>query len=124
MGMEDAPVHGTESEWASVLKAFAHPVRLMILDELLRNPRCVTAIHEILDVRQPNISQHLTVLRNCGVVVSRQDGAYRCYYLPRPGLVQAVFDALSGDWPVVSHEDISRQFRKALSLRLGETETE
>lgn len=43
-----------------VLKAMAHPVRIMIIDELLRNPRCFTAIHEILDVRQPNISQHLT----------------------------------------------------------------
>jgi DNA-binding transcriptional ArsR family regulator len=110
--MDDSPVHGIEADRATLLKAFAHPVRLMILDELLRNPRCVTAIREILDVRQPNISQHLTVLRSCGVVASRQEGAYRCYYLPRPGLVKAVFDALSGDWPAVSTEDIGRQSRK------------
>ncbi len=111
-----------DTEWVSILKAVAHPVRLMILDELLRNPRCVTAMHEILDVRQPNISQHLTVLRNSGIVASRQEGAYRCYYLPRPGLVKSIFETLARDWPEASIEKVSHQFRTALSKRLRKKE--
>jgi ArsR family transcriptional regulator len=107
------------ADWTSILKAFAHPVRLMILDELLRNPRCVTAIREILEVRQPNISQHLTVLRNSGLVASRQDGSYRCYYLPRPGLVKAVFEAIGKDWPETAMEKVREQFRTALKKRLN-----
>ena len=62
---------------SDLLRAMAHPVRLMIMDELLSNPRCVTAMHEILDVRQPNISQHLTILKNSGIVASDRDGSYR-----------------------------------------------
>ncbi len=107
------------AEWASILKAFAHPVRLLILDELLRNPRCVTAIREILGVRQPNISQHLTVLRNCDMVASKQEGSYRCYYLPRPGLVKAVFEAIGKDWPETAIEEVREQFRTALRKRLN-----
>ena len=107
------------AEWASILKAFAHPVRLLILNELLRNPRCVTAIREILDVRQPNISQHLTVLRNSGMVASKQEGSYRCYYLPRPGLVKAIFEAIGRDWPETAIEKVREQFKTALSKRLN-----
>jgi len=116
--MSNAPIDN--AEWSSILKAFAHPVRLLILDELLRNPRCVTAIREILDVRQPNISQHLTVLRNSGMVASRQEGSYRCYYLPRPGLVKAIFEAIGKDWPETAIEDVREQFRTALRKRLNE----
>lgn len=96
----------------------AHPVRLMILQELLKNPRCVTAIHEILEVRQPNISQHLTILRNSGLVLSDRDGNYRCYYLRWPGFVGAMLEALKTSWPETEIEDARGSFRKALAKRL------
>ncbi|NOQ21340.1 MAG: metalloregulator ArsR/SmtB family transcription factor [Candidatus Aegiribacteria sp.] len=103
---------------AEILRAMAHPVRLMIMDELLRNPKCVTAIHEILDVSQPNISQHLTILRNSGIVASDRDGSYRCYYLRRPGLVKAVMETLSKKWPEADIENVRGNFKRALSIRL------
>ena len=102
-----------------LLRAMAHPVRLMILEELLRNPRCVTAIHEILDVRQPNISQHLTILKNSGIVSSDRDGSYRCYYLRRPGLVKALLEALRKEWPEVEIESVRGKFKRALKKRLN-----
>ncbi len=89
------------AERAELLRAVAHPVRLMILAELRRGPRCVAHIRELLDVRQPNVSQHLAVLRHCGAVVSCRDGARRCYYLPRPGLVDALFAVVEGDHPAI-----------------------
>ncbi|MCD4702122.1 MAG: metalloregulator ArsR/SmtB family transcription factor [Candidatus Aegiribacteria sp.] len=102
-----------------VLKAMAHPVRLMIIDELLRNPRCVTGIHEILDVRQPNISQHLSILRNSGIVASDTDGSFRCYYLCRPGLVKAVLKTLNKVWPEANIEDVRGKFKQASNQRLN-----
>lgn len=89
------------NEWGDLLKAFAHPTRLRILDELLKGTRCVTDMEEILPVTQVNISQHLTVLRNARLVDFAHDGALRCYYLSRPGLVEGILDLLAADHPVV-----------------------
>jgi len=104
---------------AEYLKAMAHPVRLMIIDELLRNPRCVTAIHEILDVGQPNISQHLTILKNAGIGSSDRDGAYRCYYLRRPELARTLMEALQRDWPEANMDEVRGKFKRALNRRLN-----
>lgn len=103
--------------FVSTLKALAHPVRLMIVEELLKNPRCVSAIHELIEVQQPNISQHLTVLKGSGIVGSSRDGSYRCYYLTRPGLVEAVLGALSASWPEVRLDETKARFRTALAER-------
>ena len=104
-------------KFSSILKALAHPVRLMIAQELVKNPRCVTAIHEILDVRQPNVSQHLNILRNSGLVGSDQDGAYRCYYLRYPGMVNAVLKALGTEWTEAGLDEVRSRFKKALEIR-------
>jgi ArsR family transcriptional regulator len=73
---------------AELLKAFSHPTRLMILQELLGGPKCVSDMEDLLPARQANISQHLAVLRYTRLVDYAQDGALRCYYLCRPRLVR------------------------------------
>lgn len=102
-------------EWAELLKAFAHPTRLQILDELRRGTRCVTDMEEILPVTQVNISQHLTVLRNARLVDFAQDGAVRCYYASRPKLVDGVLTLLAADHPVIrrTKEQIDREKARA-----------
>ena len=80
--------------WAGVLKAFAHPTRLMILRQLLGGTTCVTAMTELLDRPQPNVSQHLTALRESGLVGCYREGVSRCYYLARPELVRGLLDLL------------------------------
>ena len=101
------------SEWAETLRAAAHPVRLMILAELLDGPRCVTAIRELLEVRQPNVSQHLSVLKHSGLVAFSRQGAFRCYYLPKPAQVKAIFRLLEKEYPAASLEEITKKFRRA-----------
>lgn len=98
-------------EWAEMLKAFAHPTRLAILDELRKGTRCVTDMEDILPVTQVNISQHLTVLRNAKLVDFAQDGAVRCYYLSRPKLVEGVLALITADHPVLrkTKEQIDRE---------------
>jgi ArsR family transcriptional regulator len=115
MTSENRPDQTRFDSHADILKALAHPVRLMIIDQLLLNPKCVMAIHEILDVRQSNISQHLSILRNSGIVASDSDGSYRYYYVRRPGLLKAVLETLDTDWPETDIEEVRKKFKKALN---------
>lgn len=84
----------TSAAHARLLRIFAHPTRLMILAELLEAERCVNDIRDLLNVRQPNVSQHLAVLKESGLVASRKDGNLRCYHLTNPELVEDLFAAL------------------------------
>uniref|UniRef100_C6E9I5 Transcriptional regulator, ArsR family n=1 Tax=Geobacter sp. (strain M21) TaxID=443144 RepID=C6E9I5_GEOSM len=98
-------------EWAELLKAMAHPTRLQIVAELLKGTRCVNDIQEILPASQANISQHLTVLRNAGVVSFTQDGSQRCYFVSRPKLVSVILSQLAEGEPVTrkTKEEIDKE---------------
>lgn len=87
----------TANDWATTLKALAHPTRLQIVAELLKGTKCVTDIEELLPASQANISQHLTVLRHAGLVDFRQNGAQRCYFVCRPGLAAGVLSQLRNE---------------------------
>jgi len=102
---------GTANKWADVLKAFGHPTRLQIVEELLNGTKCVTDIQEILPASQANISQHLSVLRHAGIVNFAQDGSQRCYYVSRPKLASAVIALLAEGEPVICKlkTDIDRE---------------
>ncbi len=108
-------------EGAELLKAFAHPTRLQIMDELRKGTRCVTDMEDLLPVTQVNISQHLTVLRNAKLVDFAQDGAVRCYYLSRPKLVEGVLALLSADDPVIrkTKEQIDREKARAVREKVA-----
>lgn len=95
---------------AALLKAFSHPTRLAILEELIEGPKCVTDMEELLPARQANISQHLSVLRHAKLVDFAQDGALRCYYLCRPRIVEDMLSLVGRDDPVVKRtaEEIQR----------------
>jgi DNA-binding transcriptional ArsR family regulator len=67
-----------------LLKVIAHPVRLMILDELTRGVKCVSDLEKFLDVRQSNVSQHLSLLRRIEAIDYFMDGKLRCYFLKDP----------------------------------------
>ncbi|WP_339750222.1 metalloregulator ArsR/SmtB family transcription factor [uncultured Rubinisphaera sp.] len=86
---------------AEFLKAFSHPTRLAILQELQAGPKCVIDMEELLPARQANISQHLAVLRHAKLVDYAQDGALRCYYLCRPNLVEDMLKLVGRDEPII-----------------------
>jgi len=87
-------------ERAELLRLLGHPTRLLILQELARGVKCVTDIQDLLDIPQPNVSQHLAVLRQARIVDYYEEGRLRCYYLLRPALVAALLGFLEGDYPV------------------------
>jgi ArsR family transcriptional regulator, virulence genes transcriptional regulator len=57
-----------------ICKAFANPTRLRILDLLAKQPCSASQLQKQLSVAKANLSQHLTVLKQAGVVVSRRQG--------------------------------------------------
>jgi ArsR family transcriptional regulator len=56
-------------------------VRIRILEELALGVKCVSDIEEFLDISQPNVSQHLSLMRKMGVIDYYVDGRLRCYFL-------------------------------------------
>ncbi len=61
------------------MKAMAHPLRLKILCTLGDQEVSVQEIVELVGTSQSNISQHLAILRDKGILSSRKD-ANRVYY--------------------------------------------
>lgn len=68
-----------------LLKAFADPVRLRLLN-LLADDRevCVCHLHEALALPQPTVSRHLASLRATGLVIGRKEGLWVHYRLAKP----------------------------------------
>jgi ArsR family transcriptional regulator len=81
-------------DYAQLLRIIANPTRLMILAELLRGMKCVNDIGDLLEVPQPNVSQHLAVLKEIGLVACRKSGVSRCYYLVKPRFIRALLSDL------------------------------
>lgn len=78
---DKAPVANRKLE---LLRIIAHPVRIMILEELTSGVKCVSDLEEFLSIRQSNVSQHLSLLRNLEVIDYFMDGRLRCYFLRDP----------------------------------------
>jgi len=75
---------------ASVARALSHPVRLQIL-ELLRNEGAyVMHVTTALDRPQANVSQHLAVLREAGLVTDEREGMTVIYRVRDPRVFDLV----------------------------------
>jgi DNA-binding transcriptional ArsR family regulator len=74
---------------ADVLKALASPKRLEIIHLLAEGPREVGRLAEELGISQPNVSQHLALLRSAGVVEAERDGREVRYRLSDPEIIAA-----------------------------------
>ena len=81
----DFPDISTIRESASVacgiLKVLANEDRLLILCQLSQGARNVGELEELLEIRQPTLSQQLTVLREEKLVTSERKGKYIYYSL-------------------------------------------
>lgn len=74
--------------------AIAEPRRRQILDLLAGGERSVNEIVAAMPVSQPQVSKHLTVLKEVGLVCSRPDGRRRMYRL-RAEALRPVHDWLT-----------------------------
>jgi ArsR family transcriptional regulator len=74
---------------AEVLKTLANPRRLEILHALTHGPIEVGRLAAQIGASQPNVSQHLAVLRAAGVVDAERDGREVRYRLSDPDVMIA-----------------------------------
>jgi len=81
------------------LHGFSNKTRIQILDSIKEEEKTVSQIVDDLNGNQSNISQHLTCLKGCGLIVGRQDGKY-VYYRVRNQLIRdllTMFDVVLED---------------------------
>lgn len=74
---------------ADVLKTLANPRRLQILHRLAEGPCEVGRLAADLDLSQPNVSQHLAVLRGVGIIEATREGREVRYRLADPDVMVA-----------------------------------
>jgi DNA-binding transcriptional ArsR family regulator len=75
---------------ANVCRGLADPKRLLIIDALRHGERSVSELVAELEIPQANVSQHLAVLRDKGLVRCRKDGQWAYYSVSSPKIIQAM----------------------------------
>jgi DNA-binding transcriptional ArsR family regulator len=75
---------------ATLCKALNDPKRLMVLYALATGPHSVGALAEAIGASQANVSQHLALLRDRGLVDTDRQGNRVIYSLRYPEVVEAV----------------------------------
>jgi DNA-binding transcriptional ArsR family regulator len=72
--------------YENALYALADPTRRALFERLHRRPQTVGELADWAEIRQPTVSQHLSVLREARLVTDRRDGTRRIYSTDREGL--------------------------------------
>jgi DNA-binding transcriptional ArsR family regulator len=71
---------------SALFQTLADPTRLAIFEQLSRGESTVSALTQRFPISQPAVSQHLAVLRRCGLVAHRRDGRSAIYHARPEGL--------------------------------------
>ena len=69
---------------AKVMKALAHPSRLLIIHALMNHELCVCELRDLLEQDISTVSRHLSVLKNAGLLKEEKRGLYVYYQLTCP----------------------------------------
>lgn len=81
--------HGLFELHAELCKTLSDPKRLKILYALGNNEKSVSELAKLTGMRQANLSQHLAILRQKGVVSNRKSGTTVFYKITFPKMVKA-----------------------------------
>ena len=78
----DAKTQAKYEARAKILKAMAHPARLLVMDELSKNEeRCVCELTEMIGTDMSTVSRHLTQLKQAGLIEDEKRGQMVFYRL-------------------------------------------
>lgn len=69
---------------AEIAKAMAHPVRVAVMYFLAAGEQCVCDIADAVGTERTNLSKHLAIMVNAGVLKSRKDGLKVMYAVKTP----------------------------------------
>ena len=82
---------------AKSLKVLSHPARLRILCALRSGEQTVQNLEYFTKIRQTTLSQHLSLLKNCGVLSSRREATYSFYRISNKKIIE-LFDLIKWEW--------------------------
>lgn len=74
---------------AGISKTLANPIRLAILHTLRDDEKSVNELTDILGISQSNLSQHLALMRQAGILTTRKQGTSIYYSVINPKINQA-----------------------------------
>ena len=60
---------------AQVLKAMAHPARLVMVEALAEGEKCVCELQKLVGLAMPTVSRHLSQMKNAGIVAAAEGSA-------------------------------------------------
>ncbi|MCS6804849.1 MAG: metalloregulator ArsR/SmtB family transcription factor [Acidobacteriota bacterium] len=110
------------NEYIEIFKALGDETRLRIMHLLMaaENGLCVCELVDSLEVPQYNVSKHLKVLKQAGLITERKEGRWVYYLLPDADepFMQALFDTLALIPRTLVARD-ERELKKRLRLRVG-----
>jgi ArsR family transcriptional regulator len=72
---------------AEIVKAIAHPLRIAVVDFLKDGEQCVCDIAEHIGSERSNVSRHLAVMANAGLLEHRKEGLKVLYRLKCPCII-------------------------------------
>ena len=100
----------------AVLRALAEPRRRAILQLVAHGELAAGQIASAFEITRPAVSQHLTVLKNAGLLHERRDGTRRLYRARSEGLA-GLRDVLEDIW--ASSLDVARRLVEADGRVIG-----
>jgi len=106
-------------ELEQLFKGLADQTRLRILNLLIHGELCVCDIQYVLESSQPNVSRHLTYLKNSGLVLDRREGTRTYYRLaqPKEGVHKLLFGFLRDIFrSSEAMEEDSRKLKSAIEM--------
>lgn len=80
---------------ARIAQAIGHPLRLQIIDFLKDGPQCVCDIAKHIKAERSNVSRHLSIMVNAGILECRKQGLNVIYNLKCPCILD-FFSCISG----------------------------
>jgi ArsR family transcriptional regulator len=109
----DSSAEGLQAFKAGFFRALAHPVRIRILELLVKGDRSVQELQDVLGLEQPVVSQQLAVLRSNNIVWGRKEGV-SVRYAVRDPLIGALLDTARQIFNnhLIGTRDLLRQLRR------------
>jgi DNA-binding transcriptional ArsR family regulator len=98
---------------AKLYRGMADPSRLALLDALAGSPRHVSDLVAATGLSQPNVSQHLMCLRDCGLIISHRRGRNVFYRIASPRMQRLLRAADS------VLDEVENRVRACRSYKLG-----
>jgi ArsR family transcriptional regulator len=111
--MNDVSTEELQAFKAAFFRALAHPVRIRILELLVRKDSSVQELQEALGVEQPVVSQQLAVLRTTNIVAGKKEGV-SVRYAVRDPLIADLLDVARKIFNnhLVGTQDLLRQLQR------------